>query len=67
VAEFENHDVEVVMKYAIQVGWCDSLGSVEEVQHKMRQRQEAASKRERALSYAYSHQVCIKNKFASNL
>lgn len=39
-----------------EVGWCDSLGSVEEVQHKMRQRQEAATKRERAMSYAYSHQ-----------
>lgn len=46
--EAQSHDSEV--------GWCDSLGSVEEVQHKMRQRQEAASKRERALSYAYSHQ-----------
>lgn len=39
-----------------EVGWCDSVGSVEEVQNKMRQRQEAATKRERAMSYAYYHQ-----------
>lgn len=39
-----------------ELGWCDSLGSVEEIQQRMRQRQEAAAKRERAMSYAFSHQ-----------
>ncbi|KAH9305719.1 hypothetical protein KI387_010123, partial [Taxus chinensis] len=45
---------EDIHKY--EVGWCDRLGSAEEIQQKVRQRQEAAVKRERAMSYAFSHQ-----------
>ncbi|KAJ6846559.1 protein IQ-DOMAIN 1-like [Iris pallida] len=37
-------------------GWCDSVGSVEEIQAKLLKRQEAAAKRERAMAYALSHQ-----------
>lgn len=41
----------------IQEGWCDSMGSVEEIQAKLLKRQEAAAKRERAMAYALAHQV----------
>nr|DAD48316.1 TPA_asm: hypothetical protein HUJ06_018253 [Nelumbo nucifera] len=37
-------------------GWCDSIGSVEEIQTKLIKRKEAAAKRERAMAYALSHQ-----------
>lgn len=37
-------------------GWCDSVGSVEQIQAKLLRRQEAAAKRERTMAYALSHQ-----------
>lgn len=37
-------------------GWCDSVGSVEQIQAKLLKRQEAAAKRERAMAYALAHQ-----------
>ncbi|KAJ1407454.1 protein IQ-DOMAIN 1-like isoform X1 [Sesbania bispinosa] len=37
-------------------GWCDSVGSSEEIQAKILKRQEAAAKRERAMAYALAHQ-----------
>ncbi|XP_064963887.1 protein IQ-DOMAIN 5-like isoform X2 [Musa acuminata AAA Group] len=37
-------------------GWCDSVGSVEEIQAKLLKRQQAAAKRERAMAYAVTHQ-----------
>nr|KAJ0218303.1 hypothetical protein LSAT_V11C300147540 [Lactuca sativa] len=40
----------------IEQGWCDSVGSVEEIQAKIIKRQEAAAKRERAMAYALAHQ-----------
>lgn len=40
----------------IEEGWCDSVGSVEEIQAKLLKRQEAAAKRERAMAYAMTHQ-----------
>ncbi|XP_024034996.1 uncharacterized protein LOC18034615 isoform X2 [Citrus clementina] len=40
----------------IEEGWCDSVGSVEEIQAKLLKRQEAAAKRERAMAYALAHQ-----------
>lgn len=40
----------------VEEGWCDSVGSVEEIQAKLLKRQEAAAKRERAMAYALSHQ-----------
>ncbi|XP_011628446.1 protein IQ-DOMAIN 1 isoform X2 [Amborella trichopoda] len=40
----------------IEEGWCDSIGSVEEIQAKLIKRQEAAVKRERARAYALTHQ-----------
>jgi hypothetical protein len=41
----------------LQNGWCDSMGSVEDIQAKLLKRQEAAVKRERAMAYALTHQV----------
>ncbi|XP_022987960.1 protein IQ-DOMAIN 1-like isoform X1 [Cucurbita maxima] len=41
----------------IEDGWCDTVGSVEEIQAKLLKRQEAAAKRERAMAYALAHQV----------
>lgn len=40
----------------IEEAWCDSVGSVEEIQAKLLKRQEAAAKRERAMAYALTHQ-----------
>lgn len=40
----------------IEEGWCDSIGSVEQIQEKLLKRQEAAAKRERAMAYALAHQ-----------
>ncbi|KAL2485552.1 IQ-domain 5 [Abeliophyllum distichum] len=48
--ELETHVKE------IEDGWCDSVGSVEEIQNKLLKRQEAAAKRERAMAYALAHQ-----------
>ena len=39
--------------------WDDSLQSFEEVEARKLNKQEAAVKRERALAYAFSHQVCV--------
>lgn len=44
----------------VQEGWCDSVGSVEEIQAKILKRQEAAAKRERAMAYALAHQVNLR-------
>ena len=41
----------------MQDGWCDSIGSVGDIQAKLLKRQEAAAKRERAMAYALAHQV----------
>ena len=41
----------------MQEGWCDSVGSVEQIHSKLLKRQEAAAKRERAMAYALAHQV----------
>ncbi|CAN8268797.1 unnamed protein product [Cochlearia groenlandica] len=40
----------------IEEGWCDTIGSVEQIQAKLLKRQEAAAKRERAMAYALTHQ-----------
>ncbi|KAL8092488.1 hypothetical protein AgCh_034676 [Apium graveolens] len=40
----------------IEEGWCDGVGSVEQIQAKLLKRQEAAAKRERAMAYALAHQ-----------
>lgn len=51
----------------MQEGWCDSIGSVEEIQVKLLKRQEAAAKRERAMAYALTHQVSFcENKTSSS-
>ncbi|PPS15721.1 hypothetical protein GOBAR_AA04856 [Gossypium barbadense] len=45
----------------IEEGWCDSIGSVEEIQAKLLKRQEAAAKRERAMAYALAHQQILQS------
>ncbi|KAL8483527.1 hypothetical protein ACS0TY_026277 [Phlomoides rotata] len=47
------HDAHVK---EIEEGWCDSVGSVEEIQAKLLKRKEAAAKRERAMAYALANQ-----------
>uniref|UniRef100_J3L3D3 DUF4005 domain-containing protein n=1 Tax=Oryza brachyantha TaxID=4533 RepID=J3L3D3_ORYBR len=41
-----------------EAGWCDSQGTADDVRSKIHMRHEGAIKRERALSYALSHQRC---------
>nr|XP_009398343.1 PREDICTED: protein IQ-DOMAIN 1-like isoform X1 [Musa acuminata subsp. malaccensis] len=54
VQEQQSH--EEARTREIEEGWCDSVGSVEEIQAKLLRRQEAAAKRERAMAYAVTHQ-----------
>ncbi|KAJ0020012.1 hypothetical protein Pint_31662 [Pistacia integerrima] len=49
-------DISLFESDLMQEGWCDSVGSVEEIQAKLLKRQEAAAKRERAMAYALAHQ-----------
>jgi hypothetical protein len=51
----------------MQDGWCDSIGSVEDIQAKLLKRQEAAAKRERAMAYALSHQVTLSDVFHDDI
>ncbi|KAL5999231.1 hypothetical protein ACLOJK_040681 [Asimina triloba] len=46
----------------IEEGWCDSFGSVQDIQAKLQKRQEAAAKRERAMAYALAHQAGSKQQ-----
>lgn len=50
----KNYQADPVKK--AEEGWCDSRGSAEEVKTKLRMRQEAAIKRERAISYSAMQQ-----------
>ncbi|EPS60830.1 hypothetical protein M569_13972, partial [Genlisea aurea] len=50
VVDHETHVKE------IEDGWCDSVGSVEQIQAKLLKRKEAAAKRERAMAYALANQ-----------
>ncbi|KZV30562.1 protein IQ-DOMAIN 1-like [Dorcoceras hygrometricum] len=47
------HDARVK---EIEDGWCDGVGSVEQIQAKLLKRKEAAAKRERAMAYALANQ-----------
>ncbi|XP_073286656.1 protein IQ-DOMAIN 5-like isoform X2 [Primulina huaijiensis] len=47
------HDARVK---EIEDGWCDGVGSFEEIQTKLLKRKEAAAKRERAMAYALANQ-----------
>ncbi|KAI4321826.1 hypothetical protein MLD38_035160 [Melastoma candidum] len=42
--------------HKLEVEWCGGPGTLEEILAKLYQREEAASKRERALAYAFAHQ-----------
>ena len=48
-----------MLTLSYQGGWCDSIGSVEQIRTKLVKRQEAATKRERAMAYALTHQVLL--------
>ncbi|CAO2840222.1 unnamed protein product [Amaranthus hypochondriacus] len=50
----ENFEADPVRK--AEAGWCDSRGSADEIRTKLQSRQEAAMKRERAISYAATQQ-----------
>ncbi|CAN6476312.1 unnamed protein product [Victoria cruziana] len=52
----QEHVAQEARVREIEEGWCDSIGSVEEIQAKLLKRQEAAAKRERARAYALTHQ-----------
>jgi hypothetical protein len=41
----------------LQEGWCDSIGTLEDVKSKIQMRQEGAFKRERALAYSLAQKV----------
>ncbi|XP_010045168.2 protein IQ-DOMAIN 1 isoform X1 [Eucalyptus grandis] len=47
---------EAQVRQIEQEGWCDHIGSAEEIQAKLVKRQEAAAKRERAMAYSLAHQ-----------
>lgn len=49
--------------FLFQEGWCDRVGSVQEIQAKLLKRQEAAAKRERAMAYALANQVRMRGLF----
>ncbi|XP_008787762.2 protein IQ-DOMAIN 1-like [Phoenix dactylifera] len=53
VEQQQAHDARV---RETEEGWCDGVGSVEEIQAKLLKRQEAAARRERAMAYALTHQ-----------
>ncbi|MCO5547587.1 hypothetical protein L7F22_001038 [Adiantum nelumboides] len=42
--------------HASEKGWCDSYGTLEDIEAKLQQKQEGAIKRDRAMAYALSHQ-----------
>lgn len=42
----------------LQVEWCGGAETMEEILSRIHEREEAAVKRERAMAYAFSHQVC---------
>ncbi|KAK6138453.1 hypothetical protein DH2020_027773 [Rehmannia glutinosa] len=54
--EHEAHVKEIEEGHEDHDGWCDSVGSVEEIQAKLLKRKEAAAKRERAMAYALANQ-----------
>jgi len=41
----------------LQMGWCASSGTIQDIQAKLQQKQEGIIKRERAKAYASTHQV----------
>lgn len=43
--------------HCMQVEWCGGSDTMEEILARIQQREEAAVKRERAMAYAFSHQV----------
>lgn len=42
----------------LQVEWCGGADSMDGILSRIHEREEAAVKRERAMAYAFSHQVC---------
>lgn len=57
ILDYSLVDCFILLLTVVQEGWCDSVGSVQEIQAKLLKRQEAAAKRERAMAYALAHQV----------
>jgi len=45
-----------------QVEWCGGPETMEEIVSRMQQREEATNKRERAMAYAFYHQVRLNTR-----
>ncbi|KAG0502418.1 hypothetical protein HPP92_002490 [Vanilla planifolia] len=56
ILEMRRTEVELLKE--AEEGWCDSQGTLEEVKSKLRMRKEGAIKRERAMAYSQSQQLC---------
>ncbi|KAL1559135.1 protein IQ-DOMAIN 5-like [Salvia divinorum] len=54
--ELSDKESQVDPKKLVESGWCDSVGTVEEVMSKLQMKQEGAIKRERAFAYALYQQ-----------
>ena len=51
------HNCLLSFDFVDQVEWCGGSDTMEEILSRIQQREEAAVKRERAMAYAFSHQV----------
>jgi len=57
---FELNPINLVLstrQHKLQVEWCGGSETKEEILGRIHDREEAAVKRERAMAYAFSHQV----------
>ncbi|XP_042067753.1 protein IQ-DOMAIN 5-like [Salvia splendens] len=59
--ELSDKESQVDPKKLVESGWCDSVGTVDEVMSKLQMKQEGAMKRERALAYALYQQQLRRN------
>ncbi|KAL8237921.1 hypothetical protein R6Q59_019002 [Mikania micrantha] len=57
--KFENQVKFESKLQELEVEWCGGPETMEEIVSRMQQREEATNKRERAMAYAFYHQVCL--------
>lgn len=57
---WERRQLESRPRKSLDGGWNDSTQTIHAEKVKILNKQEAAMKRERALAYAFSHQVCVR-------
>ncbi|KAF3788396.1 IQ-DOMAIN 1 protein [Nymphaea thermarum] len=59
-----DHQLKLEAKlHEIEVEWCSGSESMEEILARVHEREAASVKRERALAYAFSHQVVLRSHF----